>query len=479
MGRMKSFLVLGLVFCAWAQGVSAALVVSNAMSGAAHSTLAAAVAAAADGDQLVMIGDETLAATLQINDRVLSIVSDGAVRTIRGSTNCAYDMVALVGTNATLTLGQPGGSDAAPTLVFDGGRYSGVSNLYDMIYSDQGWLTIHPGVVFRNLASVDKGPIYNYLGVVEMLGGRIENNSAPYGGGILNLMGEVWISGGSITGNVAQLGGGIFNEAVTKTFGLITGYLGGLEITGGLIAGNTATAAGGGIINWGRLDFSGGRVTGNSAPQGGGLLHANGTTFGMRLGGSAVVASNAATQGSGIYYSNDGGTWLTVAAGGRVEPPNDVYMGTTNNPVVLEGALSGRGIVAQITPPAYSTNQFVLGTTGSGNSWIVSNYYGKFTVTPESGGGAAWFVGANGRLTHVDPASLEAEIGEVGLTGSGVEMTVLPAYVAWDGVLDFATNLAGNAWNFQPLPTNAYAVTNGRVVVAGDGPLGIYRMRRE
>jgi hypothetical protein len=470
---------MGVVFMVCAQGAQAANVVSNAMKGATYANLAAAVAAAADGDQLVMIGDETLATTLLISNRVLSIVSDGAVRTIRGSTNCSYDMVMLVGTNATLTLGRPEGSDAAPTLIFDGGRNSGVSNLYDMVYSDQGWLTIHPGVVFRNLASVDKGAIYNNLGVVEMYGGRIENNSANYGGGILNVMGDVWIYGGSITGNVASLGGGIFNEAVVKAFGLIVGYLGEVEITGGLIAGNVATAAGGGIISWGKLDLAGGRVTGNSAPEGGGVLHVVGTTFGMTLGGTAVVAGNTAPQGSGIYYNNDGSTWLTVVDGGRVEPPNDVYMGTTNNPVVLSGALSGRGIAAQITPPAYTTNQAVLGTTGSGNSWIVSNYYGKFTVTPEAGGGAAWHVGANGRLTHVDPAGLEAEIGEVSLTESGVEMAILPAYVAWDGVLDFATNVVDRAWNFQPLPTNEYAVTNGHVVVAPDAPMGVFRMRRK
>jgi hypothetical protein len=441
MGRMKSFLVLGLVFCAWAQGGSAALVVSNAMSGAAHSNLAAAVAAAADGDQLVMIGDETLAATLQINNRVLSIVSDGAVRTIRGSTNCAYDMVALVGTNATLTLGQPGDSDAAPTLIFDGGRYAGVSNLYDMIYSEQGWLTIHPGVVFRNLASVDKGPIYNSLGVVEMYGGRIENNSATYGGGILNQMGEVWIGGGSITGNVAQLGGGIYNEAVQWFMGSVIAYVGGLEITGGTVAGNVASGAGGGIINYGLLDLSGGQVVGNSAPQGGGVLHVNGTMYGMTLRGTAVVASNTATQGSGIYYNNDSNAWFKLAQAGRVEPPNDIFMATTISPILLADPLAGSGVAGQITPAVYSTNQYVLGAVAASQLWVVSNYYGKFTVTPESGGGAAWFVDVNGKLSQEDPAELPAEIGSVTFGGGALELDITPAYVAWDGVLD-----ARRAW---------------------------------
>ena len=44
--------------------------------------------------------------------------------------------------------------------------------------------------------------------------------------------------------------------------------------------------------------------------------------------------------------------------------------------------------------------------------------------------------------------------------------------------MDFATNLAGRGWNFQPLPTNLMAVTNGRVVVVPQVPAAVYRVRR-
>ena len=479
MNGMRLSLYLGVVFCAWAQGAPAAEVVSNAMSGAKYSNLASAVAAAADGSQLVMIGDETLAATLVISNRVLSLVSDGAVRTVRGSTNCAGRMIYLVGTNATLTLGRTNGSDAAPTLIFDGGKTSGVASLSNMFYSDLGWLTMHPGVVLRNLASVDTGAINNSLGVVEIFGGRIENNSAPYGGGIYNKMGEVWMSGGSITGNLANIGGGIYNQAVYITGGYIAGYVGKVDVSGGAIADNVANNAGGGIFNMGSLELSGGRVERNAAPTGGGVLHYNGAVYGMVLRGSAVVAGNSATTGRGIYYNNDANTWLTIVEGGRVEPSNDVFMAANNNPIVLSGHLSGRGGAAQITPPTYSTNQYVLGTAAASNQWIVSNYYGKFSVTPESGGGQAWYMGEDGRLTHVNPASLPMEISEVEFGEPGLELGVDPGYMAWDGTLDFATSVVSRAWNFQPLSTNAYAVTNGRVVIAPDAPAGIFRMRRE
>jgi hypothetical protein len=475
--KQKAFPVLAVLL--FATGAWAADIVSNAMSGVRHPSLAAAVAAAASGDRLVMIGDETLGATLVVSNKTLTLVSDGTVRTVFGSTNCSYDMVYLDGTNAVLTLGTAGGSDASPRLIFDGARHAGVSNLYDMFFVAGGSLTLHPGVVLRNLASLDCGAVYVADGSFAMHGGRIENNAAPYGAGIFNNRGETWIGGGSITGNLANVGGGIYNEAVGRFQGYIIAYLGRLDMAGGLVADNVANLAGGGIYNVGASVLSGGRVERNSAPAGGGALHDNGREFGMVVQGSAVVAGNSATQGSGIYYNNDGNTWLTLTEGGRVEPPNDVFMATDASPVILAGPLTERGVAAQITPSAYVTNRYVLGAATNSNLWVVSNYYGKFTVTPDPGDPVPWHVDVNGRLTRQDPAELPAEIGAVVSGEAGLELDVEPAYVAWDGVLDMATNLVGQAWNFQPLPTNTYTVANGRIAVTSDAPLGIYRMRRK
>ena len=477
---MKRMAYLALVWSLGAAGAWAADIVSNAMTGVRYPSLATAVAAATSGDRLVMIGNETLGATLIVSNKTLTLVSDGTVRTVTGSTNCTDGMVSILGVTATLTLGQPDGSDASPTLIFDGGRYQGVASLSNMFFSDLGWLTIQPGVLLRNLASVDVGAIYNLSGVVEMYGGRIENNSAPYGGGICNLTGDVWIYGGSITGNVAQFGGGIYNDAAQWFMGYIVGYYGKVDVRGGLIANNAANVAGGGILSYGALDLSGGQVLRNSAPQGGGVLHANGKApYGMSLRGTAVVASNSATQGSGIYYNDDGNTWLTMADGARVHPSNDVFLAIGTSPVILESALTGRGLAARITPAVYATNQYVLGVSTNGNLWIVSNYYGKYSVTPNAGDPVPWHVDVNGRLTRQDPAELPAAIGAVAAGEAGLELDVEPDYVAWDGVLDVATNLAGRAWNFQPLPTNAYVVSNGQIAVTADAPLGIYRMRRK
>ena len=358
-----------------------------------------------------------------------------------------------------------------------------MSNLYDLFYLDLGELVMHPGVVIRNLASVDVGPVHNVSGLFRMHGGRIENNAALYGAGIFNNMGDVVISGGSITGNAAKVGGAIYNQAVELFNGYIVGYAGKLDIRGGRIAENQAIEAAGGIYNMGAMEMSGGEVRGNAAGTGGGVLHLNGRyregrESGMILRGNAVIADNTATVGSGLYYQNDANTWVTVQDGARVVPPNDLFMVTNISPVMLGGPLSFRGPVAQITPPVYSTQAYVLGTTEEGTSWVVSNYYGKFTVTPEPGG-LLWHVGEDGRLSQVDPASLPAAVHELRAGDGGLELAVVPAYVAWDGGVDVATNIVNQSWAFQPLPTNAYSVTNGMVTVGLQAPLGVFRVRRQ
>ena len=84
---MKRMVYVALAWSLGAMGSGAADVVSNAMSGVRYPSLATAVAAATSGDRLVMIGNETLGATLIVSNKTLALVSDGSVRTVTGSTN--------------------------------------------------------------------------------------------------------------------------------------------------------------------------------------------------------------------------------------------------------------------------------------------------------------------------------------------------------------------------------------------------------
>ena len=147
------------------------------------------------------------------------------------------------------------------------------------------------------------------------------------------------------------------------------------------------------------------------------------------------------------------------------------------NPIVLAGPLSGRGPAAQLTPAIYEANQWMLAAATTNDLWVVSNYYGKFTVTPAPGDPEPWYVNVNGRLSRDNSAATPATILSIASSETNVEWGVEPAFQAWDGVVELATNLVGQAWNFQPLAPEAYSVTNGRVVVPRDRPLGIYRLR--
>ena len=85
----RKILQLAMAGCLFATGAGAADVVSNAMTGVRYPSLATAVAAATSGDRLVMIGNETLGATLVVSNKMLTLVSDGSVRTVTASTNPA------------------------------------------------------------------------------------------------------------------------------------------------------------------------------------------------------------------------------------------------------------------------------------------------------------------------------------------------------------------------------------------------------
>ena len=112
-----------------------------------YPTLHAAVASAQSNDTIVLIGNAILTNVLAIT-RPLSIVSDGAVRTIARTNAFANDMIYV--TSGPLVLGDGAGSDAAPTLILDGGATNGLAGGYSFIFAVGANVVVHPGVVLRN-----------------------------------------------------------------------------------------------------------------------------------------------------------------------------------------------------------------------------------------------------------------------------------------------------------------------------------------
>jgi hypothetical protein len=182
-----------------------------------------------------------------------------------------------------------------------------------------------------------------------MSGGRIEGNSAQYGGGVYfaNTTGAFTMTSGFIGGTGAAgnkatssfsdaLGGGVFFNGQTFTMGngaVIQGNSatapfgnangGGVYLStasgtltmnaGSSIKGNTSGNNGGGVyVNAGNLTISNGTIEGNTATtgSGGGVFFA-GTTFSMS-GTTAAIHGNSATNGGGAYIA--GGTF-TMSGG--------------------------------------------------------------------------------------------------------------------------------------------------------------------
>ena len=235
-----------------------------------YPTLPAAVAAAHSNDTIVLIGDPVLTQALPIAIP-LTIVSDGAVRTI-SRTNAFADDLITVQYPGSLTLGSPSGTDASPTLVLDGGSSAGIRGGYSFIFAYQASIVIHPGVLIRNYSAtyaalylVDNGT----LASLTMHGGCFSNNAATnsHGGALCSQGASLYLQNAVFTANAAPRGrgGAIFLEYAS----LVASNL--------VIHGNSADDYGGGIVGLpAHMDLSGGRLSANSAINGGGIANASG-----------------------------------------------------------------------------------------------------------------------------------------------------------------------------------------------------------
>ncbi|BFL14215.1 hypothetical protein K160097B7_34310 [[Clostridium] hylemonae] len=164
---------------------------------------------------------------------------------------------------------------------------------------------------------------------LDMTGGGILGNEAPYGGGIaieggaqMTMSGTAQI-GGSGAANRSNSGGSgvyVMESAFIMDGGSITGnagahYGGGVfvgtgatfDMAGGDISGNMANNGGGvSVVTNGAFTMTGGSITGNTANNGGGVSVSSGATMNMsgtaQIGGSAAGEANTASDdGGGVY----------------------------------------------------------------------------------------------------------------------------------------------------------------------------------
>ncbi|MCL2135699.1 MAG: hypothetical protein FWH37_09195 [Candidatus Bathyarchaeota archaeon] len=166
------------------------------------------------------------------------------------------------------------------------------------------------------------------MGVFEMYGGKISNNSASNGaGGGVGNSGIFDMYGGEISNNNALsitstnawgAGGGVYNSG---TF----------SMSGGEICNNYVDYEGGGVYNYGVFTMSGGKISGNTASEGGGVYVSWSGTF-DRQGG--VISGNTLTnkdgEGKDVCIRSNGGSSNGVGGGSGGDGGGSINGGSIN-----------------------------------------------------------------------------------------------------------------------------------------------------
>jgi hypothetical protein len=208
-------------------GQTSAATLTVCSTGCAFSTVAAAVAAASDGDKIV-VGPGTYSGGFTIDKNVALVGSGSRSTTIAGGAP-----VIVIGTSRVVTI--------------NGVTITGGSSEFGGGIRTSGSLTLRESVVRGNSAELGGGILSS--GSLQIKDSVISGNSAFFGGGLFN-DGTSVLSDSVISGNRAAFAGGVFNNAV-------------LTLRTSVVTGNTATNAGG-IANFGSLTVLDTTVSGNT-----------------------------------------------------------------------------------------------------------------------------------------------------------------------------------------------------------------------
>jgi cysteine-rich repeat protein len=159
-----------------------------------------------------------------------------------------------------------------------------------------GQLTLRD-VTLRNGYARLGGAVFNYGGILHIVGSTVSGNTAyNHGGGIRDFNGMLILTNSTVSGNTAiQTGGGIYPNSSTVT------------ITNSTVSGNTAGPSnpGGGIYNYdSTLRITNSTVSGNTAGSyGGGIYFWDSYPYDteVTITNSTVTGNTSGSYGGGIY----------------------------------------------------------------------------------------------------------------------------------------------------------------------------------
>ena len=435
-GRLVLLVLATTALLVLGAGRASAATLEVCPSGCAYTQLAPAVAAAHDGDT-IMIGAGTYDGGVTV-DVSVKLVGAGATRTI------------ISGGGPVVTIGEFGAS-SEPTVSIDGvtitdgvTRSSPESTPFtgqEGVFAAGGGVEIPPNADFSGGARVT---IANSI----ITGNRVApSDTAPVGpdcpggpcpfafagGGGIDSWGTLTLSHTTVSDNRVGSASGLSTLASDAAGGAITSFLGPLTIRRSVIHGNQASATGpnarfaeGGAISasGGTLTATNSSVTDNSAALAASLpnsveLLANGGAIHVAGDVSIAKIRNTTISGNSVSMTNDVGDAEAFSGGIHVDIDVDFAM---SNSVVADNSvhsatLSGSSGNAEGDSGAGETQGMISNTRFTGNTVTVNSAAGDATAFA----GALMGLGSitNGVISH-NHVHASSPSGEVFAAGGAI-----------------------------------------------------------
>ncbi len=260
-----------------------------------------------------------------------------------GTKGCSFTMTGGTLSNTDfICLKADGGAvwmdDDKGEATIQSGEISGYSaNWGGAVYMTAGTFNMQGGTI-KSCLALQGGAVYMAEGTFNLSGGSIEScASTSDGGAVYMTAGEFNLSDeGRIESCVATANGGaIYLGKKSET------EMGVFQMTGGQMLNNTATADGGAVyLNGGDANVTGGIVTGNGAQNGGGAALNGGF---LTVGGTANFFKNTSQQNGGGAYLNGGSVEMSGGSFTQNEATLDggAFFVNGGDVRLLAGSISG------------------------------------------------------------------------------------------------------------------------------------------
>ena len=340
------------------------------------------------------------------------------------------------------------------------------------LFVESGSATLSETDVMSNTAVNDHGGglyVWFSSGVLDVTGGRIEDNSADDGGGLYVGSGSATLTGTQVVNNSANDGGGLY-------VGLSDGVL---NVTGGRIENNTATYFGGGAyVDQGSATLTGTELVSNTVTDVGTILGFGG---GLYVGpGSATltgtqVVNNSAHNVGGLYVGDNDGA-ITATNGcivfnsdTAVDNPvgtldaSDNWWGMPDGPSGPGGTGRGDSVGSNVTFNPYKSSpppgclsyvdllitKAVTPTTDVAHNGVVT-----YTVRLENVG-----ILSDTNVLFTDSLPAEVDFASWVISPTGTLLDSIADEITWSGTI---TNAEAVTWTFTAVHVGDHAdvVTN-------------------